>query len=131
MRKIYLVLILFIILTSCITQKKGDLVLFIEPYAGYESAELVDGIRMEGTDLSLRATINYYFTDWFSINTGLGFNGNIFTIVKENSDQTPNNDYTSFYITLPLGLHLVEPNSGFTFGAGITANLPILPSAQY
>ena len=83
---------------------------------------------VKGVDLSLRTTIDYYFTDSFSLDTGLGFSGNVHTI-KSSGD--PNGNYSVFYITVPLGLRFVEPSCGLTFGAGITANMPIYTSGKF
>ena len=62
------------------------------------------------------------------MDAGLGFIGNVYTIKSSND---PNGNYSVFYITVPLGLRFVEQSWGLTFGAGITANMPIYTSGKF
>ena len=79
-RKIALtgILILLVAAGSVFAHDQGDLVLNIEPQIGVAFPFLqaaLDGM-MPGVDFGLRGTVNYYFTDNFSVNVGLGYAGN-------------------------------------------------------
>jgi len=147
MKNLCFLFIIFMILTSCATYKKGDLILFIEPSIGFVSdsvTEMADSTKnvtenetnsskntnekesMEGPDFSFRLLVDYYFTNWFSLCAGLGFSGNN----PQAKDVSSIGSYSTYSLTVPLGLRFFVPlyvgdEPCFTFGVGITANLPI------
>jgi len=124
MKNICFVFIIFIILTSCATYKKGDLILFVEPSIGFVSdTEMADSAKnatenetdssknvyerksMEGPDFSFRLTVDYHFTDWFSLGAGLGFSGNN-PQAKYDSSIGSYSTYYLFRILFGYGFHI-------------------------
>jgi len=86
-KKIALMRILIVTLAagSVSAHEKGDLVLGIEPQVGFAfpalSLMFSHGL-MPGFDFGLRGNIQYYFTDSFSVNAGLGYAGNYHIFMK-------------------------------------------------
>jgi len=90
-RKIVLTLILLLLLAaaSVSAHEKGDLILNIEPQLGAAFPHLQWQLNygmMPGIDFGLQGTVNYYFTDSFSISLGLGYAGNYHWFYNENAD---------------------------------------------
>jgi hypothetical protein len=129
---------------------RGDLMLNIEPQIGMAFPDIVirdraTGIKDKdipgvntfsiGMDAGLRGTVHYYFWDFFSFNSGLGFNvfaGGHYAIYTENemedmisyeSTLTDSNILFFGYFTIPVGFRFSL--GVFTAGAGLTGNLPI------
>ncbi|MCL2230563.1 MAG: hypothetical protein FWC01_05660 [Treponema sp.] len=128
MKQFCILVALIFIFTSCetINHEKGDVVLFIEPYIGYEKPVLdISEANTQGINISLQTTVDYYFTNWFSLNTGFGFAGNIISI--------ENGNYYAYCFSVPLGLrfNISNINGNLTLGTGVNANFPLYASAQY
>jgi hypothetical protein len=73
------VVLVLVLAAEVSAHDKGDLMLNIEPQFGLVFPPL--GIStnyrmMSGFDFGLRGTVHYYFTDFFSINSGLGYGFN-------------------------------------------------------
>jgi hypothetical protein len=81
MKRFCLLLALFLVLTagSVFAHEKGDLVLNIEPQNGLAFPNFNLFLTREwmlGPDFGLRATADYYLTDSFAVNAGLGYGFN-------------------------------------------------------
>ena len=157
MKRIYLLLALVLMLAAgnVYAHDAGDLMLGIEPQIGIAipSIGLMSAYEMfPGIDFSMRATVDYYFTDFLSLGVGLGYSCNYHIFLGDSSSSgvdgavysipiigwiillgdiaasleaviNPDGTYFASYITIPFGLRLSA--KAFTLGAGATANLPI------
>jgi len=157
-----LIILLLVLAAGVSAHDKGDLVLNIEPYVGiaFPSFQLfVDSYMYPGVDYSLRAIVDYYFTDIFALNLGLGYGGNYHYFLDIQGGPRPYHlaglivgciipplipitmadamkiktdelgDFFASYLTIPVGLRLSPGH--FTIGAGATVNIPIYGSGEY
>jgi len=157
-----LVLLLILAAGSVSAHERGDLVLNVEPYMGVawpSFHNFLHNYMFPGIDFSVRAAADYYFTDNFALNVGLGWGGNINYFLNitggprpyhllglvfgfiippliplaindaMNIDTEVLGDFSAYYIAIPIGLRLAPGN--FTMGAGATVNIPIGGSGEY
>jgi hypothetical protein len=143
-----LVLLLVLAAGVC-AHDKGDVMLNIETQLGVAIPPLeYFGLMKVGPDLGLRTTVDYYFTDWFSLNFGLGFGFNYHHFVEYTMNPAATwwwlfppawiilapaalltmkesivGRFFAPYVTVPLGLRLSI--SAFSMGAGATINIPV------
>lgn len=77
-RTILFITLVLMLIPGAFAHDKGDLMLNIEPQFGVAipPLEFMNHLMMPGIDYSLRAIVDYYFTDFFAINLGLGYSGN-------------------------------------------------------
>jgi hypothetical protein len=159
---ILLVLVLMLAAGNVSAHDKGDMVLNIEPYMGVAFPSLMvffENSLYPGIDYALRAIVDYYFTDFFALNAGLGYGGNyhlfmnvsggpqaihivgltfgllfppLIPVVLKSAftiDVDGYGDFFASYITIPIGLRLSPKH--FTMGAGATINIPVYGSGHY
>ncbi len=108
---LFLVLAVLLAVGTVNAHDKGDLMVSPEFQPG-----LVFGFSSFGFDFSLSNRLHYYFTDFFGVNIGLGFSGLILFFPLDQA-------FNRLYFTVPVGFRFSF--SLFTFGGGITANIPI------
>jgi hypothetical protein len=87
-----LVLVLAIVPGIVFAHEKGDLVLNIEPQTGLAFPNIALFVAREwmlGPDFGLRATADYYLTDSFAVNAGLGYGFNYHFFFKGGPNKTP------------------------------------------
>jgi len=91
-RKIVLTGILIMLLAAggVSAHEKGDLILNLEPQVGIAFPSLpwmFNYGMIPGIDFGLRGTVHYYFTNSFSVNTGLGYAGNYHWFYNKKADE--------------------------------------------
>jgi hypothetical protein len=159
MKRISLLAAMLVLAAALYAHDKGDLMLTIEPQAGiaFPALQLLfENYMVPGIDFSLRATVDYYFTDSLALNVGLGYGGNYHWFVKDGfkeihivglyfsvlywpliglviTDIMNNTEmrgsYFASYITVPIGLRFAP--GAFTMGAGATVNIPVYGFGEY
>ena len=107
MKRMSVLLALIVILAAgnVFAHDKGDLMLDIEPQIGlaFPYVPLIFQKDMfPGTDVGLRGTVHYYFTDFFSINTGLGYGFNYHWFLTD-SYKGLASDNPEFYLVPVIG----------------------------
>jgi len=153
-RKIALTGILILALTagSVSAHERGDLILNIEPELGFSfpSLQLISRNMRVGFGYTVKATVDYYFVDTWAANLGIGITGNQhdfkmggginpvvfipilgFFALLNGQLFTPEivlGKFYSSYITIPFGLRYSK--NAFTFGAGLSGNIPINADKQ-
>ena len=107
MKRIGVLLALAVLLAAgnLFAHDKGDLMLNIEPQIGLAFPHIpliFEKNLLPGLDLGLRGTVHYYFTDFFSINAGLGYGFNYHWFLTD-SYKGLASDNPEFYLVPVIG----------------------------
>jgi hypothetical protein len=143
MKKFLIFAVFFLVCGAVVfSHEKGDLALNFELFGGggfsdikIEGVSTISGITELGLnhDVGMRVTTNYYFFNWLSVNTGIGFGhmGSSYKLV-ESSSMTSLTDYSmessAFYFGIPLGLKLNL--RAFVIGGGLVYYMPFNASSE-
>jgi hypothetical protein len=126
------------------SHEKGDLALNIELVGGIGFADITvkevstkEWLKEAGMsgDAGARVTANYYFFDWLSVNTGIGFGIIMSNYMVTVSDDIVTTDYGYFDImtvapcfSIPIGFRFNA--RAFVIGGGLAYYIPLNASSE-